>query len=218
MGKRLTSQRVGVGAIVAYVLVVTGLSTAQRVVGAPSIGSITLTPQLFAHGKLWLLLTSGFLVSGAIGYQVLMLSILAFATIRRRGVGRFWAAAVAGHVGSTVVTYAALGVLILAHANSVQRLVSQSDYGISCIWAGALGALSTDAFLSARTVERVRVTALAVCVMAVVTALSNGLALPEHLLAFLFGALVVLLPRRERASASPGVACAPALPPSPAKP
>ncbi len=205
MGTRLILRRVGVGTIVAYVLAVTGLSTAQRLVGAPSIGSITLTPELFAHGKLWLLLTSSFLVSGAIGYQVLMLSILAFATIRRRGVGRFWAAAVAGHVGSTVVTYAALGVLIVAHASFVQNLVSQSDYGISCIWAGALGALSTDAFLSARRTERVRVVALSVCVMAVVTALSNGLALPEHLLAFLFGALVVLLPRPDRYRRAAGI-------------
>jgi len=191
--------RPGAMVIAAYIVAVAGLSASHAAVGIPSTGSITLTPDLFAQGKLWLLVTSGFFVAGAILPQLLTLSILAVSVTRRQGSRRFLGAAVAGHVGSTVVTYAAVGALLLAHVRLVNGLLNQSDYGISCVWAGALGAVIANDFLAAGRAGRIRLVVFSAAVMGTISAFSSGLALPEHILAFLFGAAVVLLPALRRA-------------------
>jgi hypothetical protein len=209
VSSRPTRERFGVAATAVYIGTVAALSVSHALVGVPSIGSITLTPDLFAHGRLWLLVTSGFLVAGAIAPQILLLALLAYGVIHRQGVRRFWSAGLAGHVGSTVVTYAIVGALVLLHARFVGGLLGQSDYGVSCVWAGALGAVSAEAFVSSDTRGKIRTALLSAAVMGAISAMSSGLARPEHVFAFLFGASVVLLPRRRaaRPESAGDVAC-----------
>ena len=67
---------------VASVAIVTALHAAT---GVPAAASLALTPDRLAHGGLWELVTSAFLVAGPPVSQLLVLAVLAAVVIRRRG-------------------------------------------------------------------------------------------------------------------------------------
>jgi hypothetical protein len=111
-------------------------------------------------------------------------------------------------VGSTLAAYAIVGVLLVADPGSVRDLVGAPDYGISCVYAGALGALVV---AGARHGRAVALLGLAGGALGMVPLLDPGLVTAagtlklaplEHAWAFLLGALVtarVALPQRARA-------------------
>jgi membrane associated rhomboid family serine protease len=182
MGSRLAAL------YVASVAIVTALHAAT---GLPAAASLALTPDRLARGELWELVTSAFLVAGPPVSQLLVLAVLAAVVIRRHGARTFWTVAIVAHVGSTLATYAGVGLLSLAHMRAVEPLLDQADYGISCVWAGALGAVLVDELAAGGRTRRVAVALAAAALLSMLSAFSSGLALPEHVLAFLIGAALV---------------------------
>jgi membrane associated rhomboid family serine protease len=178
------------------VLCVAGLTAAHLAAGWPSAQAVALTPDLLARGKVWLLATSAFLVDSEtlLGASLSLLA-LAVCVAYLRGSRLFLSAALAGHVGSTLIVYAGLGIIQLARVGGLQALVDQSDYGTSCVWTGALGAAAVQARQDRRRGIRIAVPLAAVLAVGALTGSSDGLALPEHLVAFVLGALVVVAAR-----------------------
>jgi hypothetical protein len=178
---------------VAYVLSAVVVTAAHLGTGWPSAGAVALTPDLLARGKVWLLATSAFLVdSESLLSASLALLALAASVVYLRGSRRFLWAALAGHLGATVIVYAGIGILLLAHVGGVRSLLDEPDYGTSCVWTGVLGAAAVQAWRDRRRAVRIAVPLAALAAVGALTWTSDGLALPEHLLAFVLGALVVL--------------------------
>jgi len=127
-----------------------------------------------ADGELWRLFTSALVVEGFAAPQIVVTAAAAFAVIRLRGPLVWWAAVIAGHVGSALLAYAIIGI---AGADSA---ADDPDFGISCVLGASLGALFA-------------------CGWWVVGAVGFLLLLPfsldwygpEHPLSFVLGALVV---------------------------
>jgi hypothetical protein len=178
----------GVLLAAAYVLAVTAVTVTHFTLNLPSADAVALTPSLLAQGKLWLLATSAFLVSSnSLDGAWLSLGVLAAATASARDPGRFWRAAVAGHVGSTVVVYAGIGMVWATDPHAVAGLVDQPDYGISCVCAGAFGALAATTRHHRSHALRLLYPALLVGWLVAVAATSGSLALLEHPIAFALG-------------------------------
>jgi len=127
-----------------------------------------------ADGELWRLLTSALVVEGFAAPQIVLTAAAALAVIRLRGPLVWWAAVIAGHVGSALLAYAIIGI---AGADSA---ADDPDFGISCVLGASLGALFA-------------------CGWRVVGAVGFLLLLPfsidwygpEHPFSFVLGALVV---------------------------
>lgn len=131
--------------VVAYLAAVAAVGVIPAVTGLTSHGIAGVTafsPDDLVTGKLWLLPASGLVVAGDTWSQLATLAQVAALLTVLAGGRAFWRAAVAGHVGSTVVAYAIVGILTLTAPASVAHLLSAPDYGISCVYAGALGALA----------------------------------------------------------------------------
>jgi hypothetical protein len=194
--------RVGALAVL-YLAAVSAVTVAHFALAWPSVHVFALTPTLFAHGQLWLLATSAFLVSsGSLLGALVSLVPLGAAIALLRDSRRFWRAAIAGHLGSTVIAYAAIGALWLADPGTVGGLVDQPDYGISCVWAGAIGAIAAATRRSPSRAIRLVGPIVPVSLLIVLTATSTGLARLEHPLAFLLGWGVASLPTRREAVAA----------------
>jgi hypothetical protein len=171
--------------------------------------ALAFSPADLVHLRLWLLPASGFVVAGDTTGQLATLAPVAACVVLFGGAAAFWRAAIAGHVGSTLVAYAIVGVLLLVDPASVRDLVSAPDYGISCVYAGSLGAL---AVAGARRGRTVALLALAGAALGMLPLLAPGLvtsagtlelATLEHGWAFALAAVTTLyveagegLPRR----------------------
>ena len=178
--------------------------------GRPDWHSLSASPDAVAHGRVWLMLTSGLVVEGVVWAQLAVLAAVLGLALWRFGALRLWAVALAAHVGSALLAYAAVGVLWLVDASLVD--VREPDYGISAVMAGELGALAAGG--GRRTALLVGVLALAGFGIGLADA-SNWPANAEHLLGFAIGALTILLLDRRRlrpGQALPSAPCAP--PPS----
>jgi hypothetical protein len=110
-------------------------------------------------------------------------------------------AAAAAHLGSAVLAYAGIGILWLVQRSDVDGVVDAPDYGISCVWAGAIGALVAAGLGSGRVRERALAVA-AIGLFYVVFGASGGLAGVEHVLAFALGAAVTWALGRRAATRS----------------
>ena len=152
------------------------------------------TPEAIAHFKIWLLVTSAFVVSGPPVLELLGLALASVLLLRRLSAGRFWAVAVTGHVAATVLAYAGVGVLWLATREAVGNVVDRPDYGVSAVWLAVLGALLVTAIGSLRAGRAAPFDRL-VIVVCPLAAVIGFVAFPllsgtEHLLAFLTGMVV----------------------------
>jgi hypothetical protein len=166
-------------AIVAYVAAV-AVTHAQR--AAPAFTS----PQGVLHGRIVELLTSGLYVAGGPPADDLAVPALAAAlalAVLVVGARRTVGAAVLGHVGATLAVYAAIGALWLGGIHVWRAALDAPDYGISCVYAAALGLVAA----GARPLP-LRVLALAAAVATL--QLGGDLAGWEHFLALAAGALV----------------------------
>jgi hypothetical protein len=190
-----------------YVLSVIVLMVVRAFAGVPTIDQVALSPSRLEHGRIWLLFTSGFVVAGPAVPQILALSALAACLSRVRGSLLFWHSALAGHVGSTLITYAGVALLGLAHAGVAAALVDEPDYGISAVWAAALGAFAASSFSGrGRLGRRLWPSYAAFVLIVAISVFSRGLALPEHVLAFALGASVMLrIGRATRVARGPRV-------------
>jgi hypothetical protein len=190
----------------AYLLLVAGLELLQRTGGWPRPGALASSPAGIAAGNVWALVTSGLVIDGPPVVQLAGTAVTAFAVLELLGATAFWAAVAIAHLGSAVIAYAGVGVLWLVAGADVDAVVDAPDYGISCVWAGAAGALLT-AVLAARG-SRLRIAALVGgAALLVAGAPGDGLAGVEHGLAFVLGGLTAVALGRRGARA---VASAPA--------
>jgi hypothetical protein len=181
---------------VAYLLLVAALELLQRTDGWPRPDALASSPAGVAAGNVWELVTSGLVIDGPPVVQLAGTALTAFAVLQLLGAAAFWAAVAVAHLGSAVIAYAGVGVLWLVAGVDVDAVVDAPDYGISCVWAGAAGALLT-ALLAARG-TRLRIAALVGGAAVLVAGVpGDGLAGVEHGLAFVLGGLTaVALARR----------------------
>jgi hypothetical protein len=197
------------GALAAYfaVAVAVGLLPAVGVTQQSLVGAMSFSPADLMSGKLWLLPLSGVIVDGETWSQLAMLIGVAAALIALAGARTFWRAAILAHVGSTVVAYAVLGVLAVTAPSTIGDLFQDPDYGVSCVWAGSVGALAVVAARRCSS-RRAKVVVAAGVSAPLVVVLTTGFLTPsgkvdlatlEHFLAFVIGMLAVAARRDHRA-------------------
>lgn len=177
------------------------LETLRHTTTWPRVTDLASTPAGVAAGHVWPLLTSGLVVAGAPLAQLVGLGVTVLVVIQLLGAGAFWMAAGAAHLGSAVLAYAGIGILWLVQRSDVDGVVDAPDYGISCVWAGAIGALVAAGLGSGRVRERALAVA-AIGLFYVVFGASGGLAGVEHVLAFALGAAVTWALGRRAATRS----------------
>jgi hypothetical protein len=171
-----------------------------RSAGAFSASDLAATPAGIAAGKLWLLVTSAFAVSGPPVLELCGVAAAALVLVRRRDAWTFWVVAIMSHVGATLLAYAGVGLVWLGDRGAVESVVDRLDYGVSAVWLGVLGALFADSVQSLRRRggDRLDRMLVVVCPIAAVIGFAFFPLLPgsEHLIAFFLGALVATLPAK----------------------
>jgi hypothetical protein len=145
-----------------------------------------------ADGELWRLFTSGLVVDGVAAPQIALTAAAAFVAIRAVGALVWWAAIVAGHVGSALITYAIVGVAIWLGSGSAEAAADDPDFGVSCVLGATLGALFASGYRLLGAVSFV-----------LLIPFSLDWYGPEHPLSFVLGALVVARARRGRTRPAP---------------
>jgi hypothetical protein len=188
----------GIAFLVAYLIVVAVLSLAEGHRGWPALGDLASSPRELSLGHWWLLFTSGFVVDGPLAPQIVLALVVGVAALRVLGAALFWSAVAAGHVVGTVVVYVGVWVAGAIAPAAVQHVLADPDYGISLVWCTAMGVMAAVWFtgpVGRRHVRRLLAVAMLLA-LAGVTALSNGLAQYEHVVAFGIGALAAVLAAR----------------------
>jgi hypothetical protein len=192
--------------IVAYFACAVAIGTLPSATSLTHTGiasALAFSPADLLAGELWRLPLSGLVVDGDTWSQLTDLVPVVLLLVLLADARTFWRAAIGGHVGSTLVAYGIVGALALADPGAIGDLVIDPDYGVSCVWAGCLGALAT---VAARRGSRPLASAalFAVCTLPALRLISPGLvsgsgtlelATLEHALAFGIGALAAA-PRR----------------------
>ena len=193
---------IGIGGAIGYLVLVAAFEAERSVGGGPTVGDVASSPAGVVSGHAWRLLSSGFIVAGEPVAQLALTTAAVIAVLVLFGPGLFWRAAFAGHVVATLIAYLGVAVLWLVARADVDRIVNEPDYGISCVLAGTLGAL-TGAGLrwGNRPWAVVAAAGGTILVLAAVTPVSYDLAGAEHVLAFVLGCIVGL-----RTSSSPSAA------------
>lgn len=179
-------RRAGTAAAVAYLLAVVAIEAARAGGVGPSAQDLASSPAGVAAGRVWELFTSGLVVAGDPVVQLAAAAPVVALVVLVLGPAVFWRAALAGHVGATLVAYAGIGVWWLLAGSDVDAVIDAPDYGISAVWAAALGALLAGTRQRSGVVRWLAVGATAVFV--VLIPFSRDLAGVEHLLAFALGA------------------------------
>lgn len=173
----------------AYLALVVGLELLRHFRGVPDPADLASSPQSLAAGRVWLMVTSGVIVSGAPVGQLLGFAVTAVIALRVLGARTFWTAALTAHLGSAVLVYAGVGVLELLDTGAVEEVAGRADYGISCVWLGVAGALAGARMDGVRTGVAIGAVTV-VSALLWVTGPPDDLAGVEHALAFALGALV----------------------------
>ncbi len=168
----------GMASVALYVVVV----AVVEATGWPTWSSLASSPDAIAHGRGWLLLTSGLVVDGIPSVQLVVLAAVLGVALARLGTVRLWIVALSAHVGAALIAYLGVLVLWLVDPGSVDP--REPDYGVSVVLAGELGALAvTGGRRMALTVG-----ALALVGFGIGLGESSVLANVEHVLGFAIGA------------------------------
>lgn len=181
------SHSIAEAAVVAFVTATTFAEHA----GAFSAGSLSASPQRIAHGKLWLLVTNAGLVQRPVALSLFAFVVLIFFTPYYCGTRVFVIAAVVGHVGSTLLSYALVGSVHLVDAHAVRDVVAYPDYGVSAIQAAWIGAIAATAWRRHPMIRsRLLVVAGCLAVTAIAVSVRSDLTLldTDHVFAFAIGA------------------------------
>jgi hypothetical protein len=104
--------------------------------------SLRASADAVGDGRVWTLLTSALQPQAPARLaQVVVLALLVLVVIVREGPVTWWASALAGHVGSALVAYAAIAVATWLGSAAADRAGDQPDFGVSCVIGGSAGAL-----------------------------------------------------------------------------
>jgi len=183
---------IGIAAAIGYLGLVCAFEMARSAGGGPQVGDLASSPSGVLSGHAWRLLSSGFIVAGEPVAQLALMTVAVVAVLVRFGPGLFWRAAFAGHVVATVLAYLGVAGVWLVARGDVGRVVDEPDYGISCVLAGTLGALTGAGLRSWQPWPVLAAAATSVAILALVTPISYDLTGAEHGLAFVLGVLVGL--------------------------
>ncbi|MEA2303425.1 MAG: hypothetical protein QOH43_705 [Solirubrobacteraceae bacterium] len=165
---------------------------------------LACSPARLASGDAWTLLTSAMIIDGPPVPQILGAALVIALVVQDYGARVLWGTMILGHVGATLVAYAGIGLLWLVDRDDVRSVVHAPDYGISAIWAAALGAVAIAGARPPSSHPRFGLAVAILCVLVLVVLIpAHGeLADVEHLLAFILGAGVGLAHRRTPAMAA----------------
>jgi hypothetical protein len=183
----------GAVSVAAWLATVAAIVIARAVdPGGVSVHALACSPDALATGRVWTLVTSGFIVSGPPVPQLVMTAIVAVAVVRLAGPAVWWISAIAGHLGATFIAYAGIAAVYAVEPATAEGVAHAPDYGISAVWTATTGTLL---LLLHRAGAHPRLTAA--CTIALLGAfvtlvgVDGELADVEHLLAFLIGMAVV---------------------------
>lgn len=183
----LRSRWLGVAAAVGYVAAVAGLEAARRSGGGPDPADLASSPAGVLAGRVWPLLTSSLPVAGGSLAQLAGTALAVGTTVVMLGPRIFWLAALVGHVVATLLSYLGVGVIAVLGAD-VDAVAHAPDYGISCVLAACLGALSGALARSSARRWTPAVVAAGAGVFALALPPSADLTGAEHALAWALGA------------------------------
>jgi hypothetical protein len=94
------------------------------------------------YGQVGRLLTSALVVDGPVpAVQIGLTGLAAAGVVRREGAATWWGAALAGHVGSALLSYGAMSVAAARGSESAREALGKPDFGVSCVFGGTAGAL-----------------------------------------------------------------------------
>lgn len=194
--------RLAVVAAWLLILLVATLTAAARS-GEVSVAALASSPRKLAAGKFWLLVSNGVIVQRPVGLSLVSFALLIVFTLKLCGPRITFAAAAVGHVASTVLAYALVGLVFLADPGAIRHVASAPDYGVSAMQAAWIGAIA--AFVWRREGQTLMPRALVVVGCAAIACLAWRLRPDltlldlDHLFAFAIGVGIV-------ASTSPGAA------------
>ena len=175
-------------AAVAYYVAVVVVTTLDRS-DALSPSTIDSNADGVADGHLLGLLTSAIAVAGPlVVWQIALGAFVTAVVIRREGAAVWWVAALVGHVGSAVVSYAIIGLASALGSASADDAANDPDYGISAVLGASLGAL----FASGLRAGDRMITTFGIAGFVGLLPFSFGWLDVEHPVAFGLGAAVVL--------------------------
>jgi len=117
-------------AFVVFLAAVTALTLAQRA-GVFALSAVAASPDSFWDGRLWLLITSAPVAQSPLSLSLLSLVAVALAVLWTCGSWVLWLSAVIGHAGSTLLLYAAIGVLAARAPDLHDALARGHDEGWS---------------------------------------------------------------------------------------
>jgi hypothetical protein len=188
---------------VAWLVAVIAIQVDGTAFAPDEIGS---SPQALVNGSPGRLLSSSLIIENTLPwFQLALLVAACLLVLVRLGPVVWWCAALAGHVGSALVVYGAIGIADALGVESAERVTGKWDYGISCVFAAQLGVLAAAAARRLRCGRggRLDVALLAATLAAIGVWFATldwyGI---EHLLAFAAGVVVLLLARRRNPRAA----------------
>jgi hypothetical protein len=153
-----------------------------------SVSEIDSSADGVADGQLLRLLTSGIAVAGPLAvWQIALGAFVAAVVIRREGAAVWWVAALVGHIGSALISYAIVGLASALGSASAEDAANDPDYGISAVLGASLGALFAS---GARAGDRM-ITGFGIAGFVGLLPFSLGWLDIEHPVAFALGAAVV---------------------------
>lgn len=176
----------------AALIVAACAGTVARAVGAVGLAPFAATPEAVAHGRVWLLATSALVGDAPPVLSLLSFAALGLTVLALCGPRVLWAAALAGHVGSALLVYAAIAVARAVDHGVLASVVSAPDYGVSAIsgaWLGTVAAVVWRRCSGARALVVLTVGVVGVVAWQVARPL-NALDV-EHLVALALGAALV---------------------------
>lgn len=176
------------------VVLVTAATLASRA-GIVSADALSASPQRIEHGKVWLLISNGLLVQRPLALCLFSFVLLIFLTPVVCGTRVFVAAAVVGHIGSTLLAYSLVGGVSAVDPGAVRSLVSYPDYGVSAIEAAWIGAIAATVWQRRGQTRLGRALVVAAClaVAGIAYSVRSDLTLldTDHFFAFVIGATFV---------------------------
>ena len=134
-----------VAAAVLLVLTVSGLTLASARWSSLA-DSLAASPARIAHGRVWLLVSSGLLAQQPVGASVASFALLAALMLAICRTRVFWLSAALGHIGSTLVVYGLIGTVRVFQPEVFERALASADYGVSAISAAWLGSIAAVAW------------------------------------------------------------------------
>jgi hypothetical protein len=177
----------------AYGLVVlVAAMTAAAHAGFVSVNTLAASPERFAQGRVWLLVSNGVLVQRPLLLSLISFALLSLFTLYLCGPRIYVASTVVGHVGATLLAYAVVAAAFALDRGAIRSVLNMPDYGVSAIQASWIGAIAATSWRRHGQTLRGRVLIVLAClaVTAFAWMLRSDLTLLDldHLFAFVIGA------------------------------